>query len=67
MTVNTDNMTVSATKLLQEFKALQKHFNLSADTLKQLACNSAEAAFLSPEEKASLKKRIEEDFLCWYQ
>ena len=65
VTVNTDNMTVSATDLRQEFKVLEKHFGLSPDMLQQLACNSAEAAFLSNEEKVQLKNKIQEKFLNW--
>lgn len=65
VTVNTDNMTVSGTDLQTEYKLLQKVFGLSEDVLKQIACNAAEAAFLSAEKKQQLKKRIGEVFPSW--
>jgi len=65
VTVNTDNMTVSGTELHREYTLLQTHFSLSADALQALACNTADAAFLSPAQKASLKDRIAKDFFHW--
>ena len=66
VTVNTDNMTVSGTDLVTEYRLLQKAFGLSENTLVQLACNGAEAAFLCVEKKQSLKERIQECFSSWF-
>ena len=66
VTVNTDNMTVSGTNLLTEYRALETHFGLSQATLMQLALNSAEAAFVSAQEKNTLKAQIREAFSSWY-
>ena len=66
VTVNTDNMTVSGTDLRREYKLLQTHFGLSVDTLQAIACNAADAAFLSPEQKRVLKDRIAEGFASWF-
>ena len=65
VTVNTDNMTVSGTDLVSEYRALRKHFWLSEDVLMQLACNGAEAAFLPQEERTQLKDKICKDFGIW--
>lgn len=65
VTVNTDNMTVSGTDLRQEYRLLQETFGLSADTLQAIACNAADAAFLSDSEKDQLKKTIAENFSNW--
>ena len=65
VTVNTDNMTVSGTDLVTEYRLLQKAFGLSGDALLQLACNGAEAAFLTLEQKQQLKGQIRENFSPW--
>ena len=65
VTVNTDNMTVSGTNLHQEYKALEQHFGFTADELLQLACNGADAAFLSDDRKEEIKAEIREKFFNW--
>ena len=65
VTVNTDNMTVSGTTLQNEYRLLHANFGLSMDTLTELACNGADAAFLPADTKAQLKKQIEENFANW--
>ncbi len=66
VTVNTDNMTVSGTDLRQEYRLLKKTFGLSEDTLQNIACNAADAAFLPADKKVQLKKQIAESFAAWF-
>ncbi len=65
VTVNTDNMTVSGTDLRQEYRLLRETFGFSDDTLQAIACNAADGAFLSAEQKAQLKKQIAQHFSAW--
>lgn len=65
VTVNTDNMTVSGTSLRREYLLLQKHLALPTDTLCQIACNAASAAFVTPQEKHVFRQQIIENFACW--
>ncbi len=62
VTVNTDNMTVSGTTIRDEFDKLRKQFDLSDEEIRKLLINSAEAAFISEEEKEELKKVINAAF-----
>lgn len=57
-TINTDNMTVSNTSLLEEFTLLEKEYQLTQEEKKQLYRNAIEIAFLSPQEKAQLRKEM---------
>ena len=65
VTVNTDNMTVSGTNLHKEYRLLQEHLQLSPDTLKAIAMNAADAAFVDNATRESLKARIENEFSNW--
>ena len=65
VTVNTDNMTVSGTDLVTEYRLLQKTFGLSDAVLQEIACNAADAAFLTIEQKQQLKGQIRENFSPW--
>ena len=65
VTVNTDNMTVSGTDLVTEYRLLQKAFGLSEAALQQIAYNAADAAFLPDQQKETLKKQIAEKFVAW--
>ena len=65
VTVNTDNMTVSGTDLVTEYRLLQKAFGLSEAALQQIACNAADAAFLPNRQRETLKKQIAEKFVAW--
>lgn len=65
ITINTDNMTVSNTTLKKEYQLLQKQFSLDPDTLQNLALSSAEAAFVSEQERERLKNRIRNEFSAW--
>ncbi len=64
-TINTDNMTVSATDLKQEYLLLQKQFGLSDARLQETACSAADAAFLPDSQKDELKARIAQAFIGW--
>ena len=62
VTVNTDNMTVSAVTLKDEFKSIKKAFNLTDNDVKKLMMNAVNAAFLSDSEKETMKKKAEINF-----
>ncbi|MBR0137007.1 MAG: adenosine deaminase [Erysipelotrichaceae bacterium] len=62
VTVNTDNMTVSGTTVRQEFEKLIDQFDLSDDEIRKMLINSAEAAFISDQEKEELKRVINAAF-----
>lgn len=57
-TVNTDNMTVSHTTLDQEFRLLTAH-GLTRQERNTLLRNSAQAAFLPPQELRALARELE--------
>ena len=63
--VNTDNMTVSGTSLHKEYRLLQERLELSADTLKAIALNAANAAFVDSQTRERLKVQIEASFYQW--
>ena len=65
ITVNTDNRTVSDTTLKKEYRSLQKQFGLSDETLREIACNAADAAFVTDELRGKLKQKIADEFLAW--
>lgn len=65
VTVNTDNMTVSDTDLKKEYGLLQDQLALKKGTLKQLALNAAEGAFVTEGERATLRAQIEREFFTW--
>lgn len=60
-TINTDNMTVSNTKLTREYKLLMDDLNFSLDDIKELILNSVDASFLSVEEKEKLRLEVVEE------
>ena len=67
VTINSDNMTVSNTNVVEEFKAMVETFNLSQEDVNSLLLNSIDAAFVNEERKDLLRKllseRIEEFYL----
>lgn len=67
ISINSDNMTVSNTNVLKEFKYLYKQFRLLPHEVKHLLTNAIDAAFVPIEEKMVLKKRLEEKFPAFYQ
>ena len=64
VTVNTDNMTVSGTDLRREYSLLRR-LGISEDTLCSIACNAADAAFVTPDVSARLKEQIKARFSLW--
>lgn len=58
-TVNTDNMTVSATTEPKEYGKLEQALGLTEAEEKQLLLNAAEAIFGSEEEKTRLRQLVE--------
>ncbi len=58
VTVNTDNITVSATSIEREWRILIDTFKLTNREVKMLLLNSADAAFVDSETKAQLKAQI---------
>ena len=54
ITLNTDNISVSATSLANEYQKIADTFSLSDDELSTLAINSAYASFLGDRAKAEL-------------
>lgn len=67
VTLNTDNLTVSDTTLKEEYKLVQETFSLSIDSMKAIALNSADAAFVSDKEKNLLKQYIDQNFSKWME
>lgn len=62
VTVNTDNLTVSATTLRDEFAKLTETFALTTGQQRELLLNAAEASFADADTKMMLISRITEAF-----
>lgn len=62
VTVNSDNMAVSATDVRRELLLLTSIFHLSRSDVRQLLINAAQAAFASDALKEELVRRIDEEF-----
>lgn len=65
VTINADNMTVSDTDVIKEFKHLYKTFKLSKQEVKDLLYNSIDGAFLK--DKNIYKKLIDERIDKFYK
>ncbi len=61
-TVNTDNMSVSATTLKREWQKLIDAFQLTQAEVKQILLNSVEAAFAPDSLKAEMRQKVEAEF-----
>jgi len=61
-TINTDNLTVSATSLRKEWDMVITAFDLTEDEVKGILLNSVEAAFADEETKAMLREKIEKEY-----
>lgn len=59
-TINTDNPGISRTTVENEFAALTREAGLTASETRALLHNAAGAAFLPPEKREALKKKIDE-------
>lgn len=58
VTINSDDPTFFCTTLTEEYRRVTQHFGFTVDELCVLVLNSAQAAFLPPEEKAALVDRV---------
>ncbi|NGZ78015.1 adenosine deaminase [Saccharibacillus alkalitolerans] len=62
LTINTDNLTVSDTSLVDEYRVLTDKFGFTLPEIGTLILNGVEAAFLRPEEKARLRAEFMSGF-----
>ena len=62
VTVNSDNMSVSATDVRRELRILAKTFSLGDDDIRRLLLNAARASFVSEPVKDELVRRINAEF-----
>lgn len=58
ITLNTDNISVSATSLANEYQKITDTFSLTEEELSTIVLNSARASFLGEKEKSALVERI---------
>ena len=58
VTLNTDDMGIERTTLANEFRYMEKNFNLTYDQEKTILLNSINAAFTSKETKEQLKRKL---------
>lgn len=61
-TVNTDDPTISQTTLSEEYRYAVEACGLTQSELRECNLNAANAAFLNPEEKAKLVRRLDESW-----
>jgi adenosine deaminase len=61
-TINTDDPSVSAINLTDELVIAMDHLDFSLDDIKQNILNSAQAAFLIPQDREKLVSRLMADF-----
>ena len=62
ITLNTDNTSVSATSLANEYQKIADTFSLTEDELQALALNSAYATFLCDSDKEKLVEKVKSKF-----
>lgn len=67
VTINSDNMTVSNTDVLEEFRHLYKTFNLQIYEVKHLLINAINASFTSLETKSMLLNELNKKINNFYQ
>ena len=58
VTLNTDDMGIERTTLANEFRYMEKNFNLTYEQEKTILLNSINAAFTSTETKDQLKRKL---------
>lgn len=58
ITLNTDNISVSATSLANEYQKIADTFSLTEDELLKLTLNSVSATFLEKDDKKELEKTV---------
>ena len=66
MTINSDNMTVSNTDVINEFKRLYITFNSSEDDIKYYLNNSIDAAFINSDKKEAFKILLDKKIKGFY-
>lgn len=66
VTINSDNMTVSNTDVINEFKRLYITFNLSEDDIKYYLNNSIDAAFVNSDKKEAFKILLDKKIKDFY-
>ena len=57
-TINTDDMAIERITLANEFRFMEKNYNLTPEQEKVILLNSVNAAFTSQEVKEELKKKL---------
>ena len=67
VTINSDNMTVSDTDVLKEFKHLYKEFNLQKYEVRHLLTNSIQGSFASLEVKGMLMNELAKKIDSYYE
>ena len=67
VTINSDNMTVSNTDVIEEYRHLYKTFKLSKDQILHFLKNSINAAFIPQKEKEHLSKVLDERIDKFYE
>ena len=67
VTINSDNMTVSDTDVLKEYRHLYKEFNLQKYEVRHLLSNSINASFVSPEIKTMLLSELDKKIDKFYE
>ena len=67
VTINSDNMTVSNTDVIQEFRHLYQSFGLSKDYVKRLLRNSIAVSFASFQVKEILQEELNKKIDKFYQ
>ena len=67
VTINSDNMTVSNTDVLKEYRHLYQTFNLQKHEVRHYLMNSINASFTSYQTKAMLLKELDKKIDNFYQ
>ena len=67
VTINSDNMTVSNTNVLEEYRHMYKTFNLQRYEVRHFLMNSIYASFTSMEEKQALLRELDLRLDDFYQ
>ena len=67
VTINSDNMTVSDTDVIQEYRHLYKIYKFQKYEVKHLLDNSIRAAFLPLDKKMLLRKELEKRIDSFYE
>ena len=66
VTINSDNMTVSRTDVINELRIMKKTFNLTKDEVYNLLLNSIYYSFAKPETKRKLKEKLDQRIVGFY-